>query len=125
MHQEFAAVCRRAKVSLPKLFMIMMSNTLVGYGSYANEDAHYRAFIDCVIREAEWEYRGRNELPMIGMDLASAGVPEAELTALSQRTGARRCASVELDETNKVAKAEQKVLPARRKHAGSLGAWVL
>jgi hypothetical protein len=88
MHEEFAAVCRRARVALPNLFMIMIPNTLVGYGSYANEDAHYRGFVDCVIREAEWECRGRNELPMIGMDLASAGVPEAELTALSQRTGA-------------------------------------
>jgi hypothetical protein len=86
MHNEFAAVCKRNSVALPTLFMIVTSNELIGYGTYASEDAHDRAFIDCMIREAEWEFRGRKKLPMIGVDLSC--LPDDERAAIATRTGA-------------------------------------
>jgi hypothetical protein len=86
VHREFAAVCEANNVVLPAGFMIIASDELIGWGSYASDDAHERAFIDCMIREAEWEFRGRGKLPMIGMDLSA--IPDEQQIALARRTGA-------------------------------------
>jgi hypothetical protein len=86
MHGEFAAACIRNGVALPALFMIVTARELIGFGTYASADAHYRAFVDCMIREAEWGFRGRKEVPMIGMNMSV--IPDAELTVLQHRTGA-------------------------------------
>jgi len=86
MHSEFAAACAANNVTLPNAFMIAISDELVGAGSYASNDAHDRAFADCVIREAEAELRGSKKLPMIGLDLAELSIDEQ--MAIARRTGA-------------------------------------
>lgn len=86
MHEEFAAACRANNVALPTLFVIVLSDEVIGGGIYANGDARDRAFTDCVILEAEWEFRGRNELPTICIDLS--GLPDDQRMAIANRTGA-------------------------------------
>jgi hypothetical protein len=86
MHEEFAAACRANNVALPALFVIVLSDEVIGGGTYANEDARDRAFTDCVILEAEWEFRGGGKLPMIGTDLS--GIPDEQQIEIARRTGA-------------------------------------
>lgn len=86
MHHEFAAVCKAANVALPIGFVMVVAEEVIGHGIYASADAHDRAFADCAICEAEWQFRGCAELPMIAADLSE--VPEDQRIAIVRRTGA-------------------------------------
>ena len=86
MHGEFVAVCIAANVALPIGFVIVLADEVIGHGIYASADAHDRAFADCAICEAEWQFRGCAELPMIAADLSE--VPEDQRIAIVRRTGA-------------------------------------
>jgi len=86
MHEEFAAACRANNVALPVLFVIALSDEVIGGGIYASEDARDRAFTDCMICEAEWEFRGGGKLPVIGADLS--GIGDEQQIAIARHTGA-------------------------------------
>jgi hypothetical protein len=86
MHKAFSAACTANNVTLPDRFIIEIGGELVGAGSYRSNDAHDRAFSDCVVREAERDLRGCREWPLIGMDLSS--IPPDEQIDIARRTGA-------------------------------------
>jgi hypothetical protein len=94
MHTEFAGVCKAHNVTLPNDLLIIGpgdepdDRVVIGFGSYGSEDPAHRAFIDCTIREAEWEMGDmKGPLPLIAMDMSE--VPDEALAELRRRTGAK------------------------------------
>lgn len=88
MHTECAAICRANGLPLPTEFSIILHGEVVGCGEYGSEELEDRVIHDCIVREAEWEYRDFGYIPAIGVDMSH--LSEDQAAEFARRTGSRR-----------------------------------
>jgi hypothetical protein len=88
MHTAAAEICQANDLPLPTEFSIILGGEVVGCGHYGSDELEDRVMTDCIIREAEWEYRGCGYIPAIGVDMTI--LSEDQRAEFARRTGARK-----------------------------------
>jgi hypothetical protein len=84
MHTEFAATAKLHGVPLPRLFVLLEMEEVIGAGHYEDfNDAYDCAYLDCVMREVAWVEFKRQALVAAKVD----DFPMEALQEMMERTG--------------------------------------